>query len=93
MVVAEEGGGQEGCPRPGRGLVDDNMSPMGLLNVIDRNLLGPAGATAAVAVAVAVLVELEAAITVLVGTEGVRLVNLGGVGQLAVRLAEEVLTI
>lgn len=54
------------------------------LNVVDGNLLG-AGSDALV-LAVTVLVELEAAVAILVGAESVGLVDLGVVGQLAVGL-------
>ena len=56
-----------------------------LLDVVNLNVLGATG-TAGVAVAVAVLVELEATVAILVGAEGVGLVDLGGVGKLAVGL-------
>ena len=55
------------------------------LNVIDRNLLGAGGAGSLV-LAVAILVELETAVAVLVGTEGVGLVDLGRVGEFAICL-------
>jgi hypothetical protein len=53
------------------------------LNVVDRNLLAGGGAVGLV-LGVAVLVELEAAVAVLVAAEGVGLVDLGRVGELAV---------
>jgi hypothetical protein len=53
------------------------------LNVVDRNLLAAGGAVGLV-LGVAVLVELEAAVAVLVAAEGVGLVDLGCVGELAV---------
>ena len=53
------------------------------LNVVDRNLLAAGGAVGLV-LSVTVLVELEAAIAVLVAAEGVGLVDLGCVGELAV---------
>lgn len=56
------------------------------LDVVDGNLLAGGVATGLV-FAVTVLVELEAAVAVLAGAEGVGLVDLGRVGQLAVRLA------
>lgn len=56
------------------------------LNVVDGDLLA-AGVATGVAVAVAVLVELEAAVAVLARAKGVGLVDLGGVGELAVGLA------
>ena len=56
----------------------------GYLDIVDLDLLGGG---AALLVRVAVLVELEAAVAILVGAEGVGLVDLGGVGELAVRLA------
>ncbi len=55
------------------------------LDVVDGNLLGAAAADALV-LAVAVLVELETAVAVLAGAEGVGLVDLGVVGQLTVGL-------
>ena len=54
------------------------------LNVVDGNLLATDGN--ALFLAVTVLVELEAAVAVFVGAEGVGLVDLGVVGQLAVGL-------
>jgi hypothetical protein len=63
-------------------------SPQGRhLDVIDGNLLGTATSTALVALTVAVLVELKAAVAVLAAAERVSLVDLGGVGKLAVCLA------
>lgn len=59
---------------------------MFFLDVVDGNLLAGVVATGLV-LAVAVLIELEAAVAVLAGAEGVGLVDLGRVGQLAVRLA------
>ncbi len=55
-----------------------------ILNVVNGNLLATGGN--ALLLAVAVLVELEAAVAVFVGAEGVGLVDLGVVGQLAVGL-------
>lgn len=63
---------------------DFHIGPRGVLflDIIDRNLL--AGVATGIAVAVTVLVELEAAVAVLVAAEGVGLVDLGCVGELAV---------
>lgn len=55
------------------------------LDVVDVHLLA-AGAALIAAVRVAVLVELEAAVAVLAAAEVVRLVDLGGLGELAVGL-------
>jgi hypothetical protein len=55
----------------------------GSLDVVDGNLLAGGGALALL-LAIAVLVELEAAVAVFVGAEGIRLVDLGRVGQFAV---------
>jgi hypothetical protein len=55
------------------------------LDVIDGNILAT-GRAGSLILAVAVLVELEAAVAVLAGAEGVGLVDLGGVGELAVGL-------
>lgn len=60
----------------------------GCLNIVDRDLLASATSALAFALAVTVLVELEAAVAVLVGAEGVRLVDLGRVWQLAVGFPE-----
>lgn len=55
------------------------------LDVIDINGLA-AGVGAILVLGVTVLVELEAAVAVLVGAESIGLVDLGGVGKLAVGL-------
>lgn len=57
--------------------------PAAALNVVDSNLLAGGGALALL-LAVAVLVELEAAVAVFVRAEGIRLVDLGCVGEFAV---------
>lgn len=55
------------------------------LDVVDINGLAT-GLGALLVLGVTVLVELEAAVAILVGAEGVGLVDLGGVGKLAVGL-------
>lgn len=55
------------------------------LDVVDVNGLAT-GLGALLVLGVTVIVELEAAVAVLVGAEGVGLVDLGGVGKLAVGL-------
>lgn len=56
------------------------------LDVVDRDLLGGASiGTLGLALAITVVVELEAAVAVVVGAKGICLVDLGCVGQLAVR--------
>lgn len=55
------------------------------LDVVDVDLLA-AGTTLLAALRVTVLVELEAAVAVLIASERVGLVDLGGLGQLAVGL-------
>jgi len=56
------------------------------LDVVDLDFLAAGGASSLV-LAVAILVELEATVAVLVGAKGIGLVDLRGVGKLAVGFA------
>lgn len=56
------------------------------LDVIDLDLLA-ASATDGLVVAIAVLVELEATVAILIGSESIRLVDLGSVRELAIGFA------
>jgi len=55
------------------------------LDVVNLDILATTRATS-IAVAVAIFVELETAVAILVGPEGVGLVDLGSIGKLAVCL-------
>jgi hypothetical protein len=55
------------------------------LDIVNLDILAATRATS-IAVAVAVFVELETAVAILVGPEGICLVDLGSIGKLAVCL-------
>lgn len=63
-----------------------NRQGQGCLDIVDINVLAAGGTTSRVvgAVRVAVVVELEGAVAVLGAAKGVGLVDLGGLGELAV---------